>query len=951
MKKTTIIMLGIAICLCTILSLNAGKVGILGHSYGRYDVKLIINRVLVSKGGTVLYENLKTTVPVDRLKDFSLIIVCTATSKALTADEMKKLQEYVTNGGHLILIQAAPRVLVGGWGPLKKGALKWAGIKYIEFHKKGLQTTVLKSDSELLKGAKMSPAPPWLKAGYTCQPTPEMQNIIGTKKYSQVGITTVGKGWVAYLGHELFRLRSKRNFQEKNGAYEQIIRNLVKMAAPTDDTGVKQSMLGKFQKAGKDLLVWNREWQRGERYGPRFDPPLPRPDELIKGLSADMALNEYESLQLNITPIKKYKLIDWQIVGGPFAKKNVQFFVQDRPEPIPWKKNPKIAKEFPFWLMPPQYVEPKGKKQFVCSKPGDPRIMWLRVSSFGVKPGDYKFTLKLTFDGKCKVDIPVNIKVYPVRVARKRLIGLGVGGQVYGSVWKPAPALRLANDLEAHGNEWSLITSFIPARVKLVESGDFIKNRQMKEIVPKILNGEDVMVDFGVFDPWMEQAISHNLTQFKLFSVLKNIEGALRRAKIPKKTWGKIKVWYVRQVQRYLREKGIRVIVSCKGDELSRKEIYESWLPWAKIIKAGGMDCTSTFSFGNKEYRDLVRDVSPYVKLWTFNQGLHQRFVNKVRSGEIKIREDAIIGTYGAGEGRGSESRKPKRASRYLGWDSWKSGITNCMPNPYFKSWIYYCDYGDRGQTGGIAGERWVAYLNKDDLSAPMADCPFWEGVREGLEEGNLAAQLSWYLEQLKAAGVNTPEVRRIAAELDAVVNTKPGSIIKQKVQNLRGFDRKVIKANRADFRKAKQKVLELTCQLKPVIKKHLKPNVLWNEIPLIEKGQAVASISGNLALVKALNAKVKELCDMTLPTGNNGKKVRIVIGNGQQNPQTATILKACNSADATDKYPGKNSYFIKEFSKDGITYLVIAGPDDKGTAKGVKMFTHFLIGRGTWVK
>ncbi len=951
MKKLITWTLSIFICLCTIFNLDAGGVGILGHSYGRYDVKLIINRVLVGKGRTVQYENLKTTLPVDRLKEFNLIIVCSSAAKALTADEMKKLQDYVTEGGHLVLTQAAPRELAGGWGPLKKGAFRWAGINYIEYTRKGLPAKVLKPDSKVLENVKLTPEPLWFKTSHVCQPGTAMENIIGTKKACLVGLTPVGKGWVAYLGHELFRLRSKKNFQEQNGAYEQIIRNLVKMAAPTNDTGVRQNMLKNYQQAGKDLLIWNREWQRGERFGPRFDPPLPQKDEFIKELTADMALNEYESLQLNITPVKEYKLIDWQIDGGEFARKHVEFFVQDRPEPIPWKKNPKIAKEFPYWLMQPEYVDPKGKKQFACSKPGNPRIMWLRVNTFGVKPGNYNFNLKLNFDGKRKVDIPVTIKVHPVKVADKRLICLGVGGQVYGSVWNPKPALRFAKDLKIHGNEWSLITSFIPGRVKLAETGELITTSVMQRIAPEIVKGKNVMVDFGIFDEWMEQAISHNLTKFKLHALIYNLQGVLRRAKIPEKDWDAIKIWYVKQILRYLREKGIRVIVASKGDELSRKEIYEMWIPWAKIIKAGGIDCTSSFSFGNKDYKELIHDISPYVKLWTLNQGLHQRFISKVRSGDIKIREDAIIGTYGAGEGRGSEFRKPKRSSRYLGWDSWKSGTANCMPNPYFKGWIYYCDYGDRGETGGIAGERWVAYLNKDDINVPMADCPFWEGIREGMEEANLAAQLSWYLNKLQAAGVDTPEVKRIAGELDLVCSDKPGSVIKRQETKLRGYDKLVIKSDRADFRKAKKKVLDLSGRLKPLIKKHLKPTILWNNIPLIDNGRILASISGDPALVKLLNEKIKETGSMTLPVGDDDKKVRILIGNGQQNPQSAAILKTCSSADANAQYPGKNSYFIRELEHNGITYLVVAGPDAEGTAKGAKMFSHFLIGRGTWME
>ena len=936
---------------------QAGKIALVGDGFGKHEIKLIINQAVVSPEVTYLYENCGVTVPMDRLDQFNLLIIATAVATPVTSQDLDKLHRWVAKGGHLILIQSAALSLIGNKGKaVKDNEMKWSGFAASGTVKKAYEAKVLVPGSPLLAGLQIHSDKTFLDATYHFTPAANMQNVIGSGSYCLAGFSQVDQGWVAFLGEEYFRMLAKNPVPAKY--WLGIIKNLIKMAAPEQATQLKDNLLGQFRKEDSELLIWDREWQRGEVFGPRFDPPLPAANELITELNADMAIGEYESIQLNITPVKTYKQIKWQIYGNGFPAEKIEFLVQARPNPLPWPKNPAIAKEFPYWLIPPQYLEPFKADTLNCPPPGETLTVWLRIGSFDIKPGTYAPNLKLTFDDDKSVDIPVKINIYPVAMPDKKLIVLGVGGQVYGDVNNPAPAVPFANDLQAHSNEWGLINTLRPNMVKIAGTDRFLNESTLLSLKSNFERNEYPELDFSSLDLWMEQSIGHNFTLFKAYSTSGQLRNTLKHMKFSEELKQRIESWYLKEASKYIKEKGVRVLITSSGDELNRDEIYSTWLPWAKQMAESGWDCTSAFSFGNMDYTQLVKDISPYVKLWTLNQGLIYGFIDNIKTGKIKIREDAIIGTYGAGEGRGSEFRKPLSESRYLGWESWKSGVKNCMPNPYFKGWIYYCDYGTRGETGGIGGERWVSYIRQDDLSVPLAACPFWEGIREGIEEGNLAAILTWYLDALKKAGKPQPE---LSSKLNMLVSDMQGATIRREKTVLKRYgldiDTYRLKASRNDYKKAKKELLDMLTQIAPITKAEIKTSLVWNEIPLLKDGKILAAIyEGDVSAAK-LQQQMKKLSGIDFPVFKMSSglqenyPVHIIIGNGKQNSIVSSIVKNFNIKDASEVSPGKKSYFIRELSKDNKQILLISGPDAEGTAKGVEMFSMFLKSYGNWLR
>jgi len=935
----------------------AKPVCVVSNSYGTHEEKVFIKKALtISSELEYLYESHGAFPPMDKLDNYSLVVILHSTERPFTNQECNIMQKYLESGGHLLLGGFAARSLAREVGAAN---IPWIGIKTVVAGK-GAKAEVLKPEHPFLKGAfDTVSSPQWLASTYLgVLDSPSFETLIGTPdKRVMVGYQKIGKGWVAFLSLEAFRFK-KDMPQEEKDAYYKIFQNIVEYANPLTEAAARKKAVEKsIAKTDEPFFLWNREWQRNEEYGPQFSPILPSKEELITSLSAKMAIGEYESLQLNFTPLKDPGLVSWKIESSAFPLENVGFFVQDAPDPIPWPKAPELAKEYPYWLMPPEYIAPKGEKSFFAPG-GETRIFWIKLNSSNVLPGEYSLALTLSFEKMEKVIVPISVTVYPVRLPRNRMIALKPAGQVYGHVKEPEPALRFAKNLESHGYQWSMINIVLPGMLGIVGEKGSLTSQLLASVADKIGSDDSPRLDCSRWDPWMEQAISHGLIYFTVTGgMLGVIDKLLLKTNFSEERKAMAKKWFLSEISRYLREKGIRLMITSSGDELSEKEIKERYIPWAKSLAEAGWGCSSSFTGSKHLDPELNSLLYPYVKLWTLNRGLAYAFTEAVKKGTIKVRPDAIIGTYGAGEGRGSEHRKPLGMSRFLGWESWMNGIQNCAPNPYFKGWIYYASYAT---WRGSAGERWVSYINKDDLTVPLADCPFLEGIREGMEEGNLCAMLSWYLDTMEKAGPKAKEsAARARKRLDKVLGNDPSSMIQWKETiKQRTMPFRELPSSTIPYIQAKAEILEIFASIRKEALAYTKPSVWWNDTPLIKEGVPVALLCGSSEDTTVINKKIEELSGISLPVSAITTKAQIIknetaiiIGNSAENPLTSSLLQEVKERDADLLYPGATGYSIREAKGNNgrTTYLFIAGGAKEGTVKGVKMFTQFLRAEGGW--
>ncbi|MCC7518995.1 MAG: hypothetical protein IT578_07415 [Verrucomicrobiae bacterium] len=956
--RRLLLSVGIAWTSAMVAVAQTKPVALVGASYGRYERKAIANNVLLaSKEREILFEDRGDEFPVDDLERYSLVIVATAVTTPLDAAGFAKLETWVRGGGHLLLIRQAPNAMMGAAASSKTPPFEWAGFRRAQSFQSPEEVEVLEGGHRILKGVfdeadlRSEKKPQWMAApNVLAVPFADMENLIGNPRGCLVGMTPVGKGWVAFLGSEFFRLRAAKS--DADGSWCRLLRNLVDDAGPATSSDTRAGQMAAACQSARKLLVWTREWTRGERYSPRFDPPLPDEKELVAALAADLAVDEVESLQVNLTPIVPLGDAAWRLDPGAFPADHLEFLVQDAPAPIPWPKRPELAREFPYWLMPPKYV--KGADAFPMPPPGETRVVWLRIATASVKPGAYTVTLHLKFAAGEKLALPVKLTVHPVRLTDKRIIALAAAGQVYGDVNRAAPALRFARDLQAHGVEWSLMNALRPSTLGAVGETESL-DKVLIARKERIKAGDFPRVDFAALDPWMEQAIGHNLTRFKNHDMTENL--GLKALGLNEAQQRAARVWFRREVARYLRDKGVRVMVAFSGDELNEAELRTRFLPWAKEMADAGWGVCSSFSFGEAKPA-LIREMSPLVALWTLNRGLMPSFVMGLREGKYAMRPGAILGTYGAGEGRGSEHRKPLSRGRGLGWESWMWGVRDCAVNPYFKSWLYYADYGDSGETGGVAGERFVSYLDQDDLSAPMADCPFWEGVRDGLEEGNLAAILDRLLDGMaRAGGAAAAKAAAVRADLARVMGDSPEALVRWETTVSHGQNKfRKILADNESFRKGKQRVLELLDTIRSEARATIRPSLRWNDAPLVESGTVCATIFTGEVGAEPIVATARDLVGIEIPVSQgaatlpSSRGTFVVVGNAAQNPLIRAVLDRFKSGDAgTD---GSGNWHLREFEDKaaGQRFVVVSGTEAEATRKAVGFFCRFLRSKDAWL-
>lgn len=897
---------------------DARPLALVGGGYGTHEVTSIVRNILDQEDW--VFESRGTFLPAGEFEKYALVVIASSQDRPYTAAEQEIIRQYLEQGGQLLLIQQAPRNMADAESAAAQS--QWLGMSQQAIKAIDPEKAVVAQDP-VLKGvvSPAGPRPSWIGGSQGVVHLAEgVQALIGEGDRALVARRDVGKGRVYYLGSEVFRLRLANSPHRKDSeSYLTLIRNILSEANPLTFTQWRESLAKDWKEQGRRFLIWNREWQRGNEKEPIFQPPLPGPSELVATWPVQLALNEREAVQFNITDLGKGGLVTWKVEGLPGQA--VTVFVQDKPNPIPWPKNPALAREAPFWLMPPEEVEPKGQPGVKIGLQGT-RIFWLKFDTSHLDPGSYHGRLAFSVNGKPAGEVALEVTVHPVRVPARRSITLQPLGHVYGDVNEAPPARRFHRNLRDLGYEWSLINTLRPETFTV--GGKPLDRTFIKEHLEAITAGQSPVIDFSSMDAFIDDALDHNLTYFRATqNITESINGLVKGIVTTDEQEKAVRQWYLREFARYLKDKGIRNIYVSMGDEMSIKELWERFIPWSDDLAGAGLPTTSSFTTSAVADFPLAQALSRNVGAWTFNRLHTGTFMAWVREGKIQLAERALVGSYGAGEGRGTETQKNASASRMIGWEAWSLGLDYCAPNPYFKGWLYYTDYSaDRG----VSGERMVAFLDKDNLEAPLLNSPFIEGIRESMEEANLAALMSWYLQKL---GDRVPESLRQRAQ--RIVGKDTSSIIRWQPTQYLDYTSDVIDASREEYTRAKNEVLAILDELRPLARQaHIQPSLFWHDIPLIQDGRPVATISTEQD-VAPLQTAIKAAVGLELPLGEGGK-TRIVVENPQER-----------------KDAPKNSSWIRDATdpKTGVITLQIGGTDAAQLAKALKQFTYFFRSEG----
>ncbi len=235
--KTTIILLAVMF-VTQMTGQDALPIAITGNSYGRHEVKILINNaIVVDQSETYVYKSFEGELPLDELNQYGTLIIAHSLKTPLDDSAMKKLKNWVASGGTLILMNHAPNGICGGPAKLiKDQMLAWAGIKSIASRGSD-DCKVLVQDHEIMKGIETG----WLgKVVPLAVVEPPMQSVIGNGQLCLFGVANVGKGRVFYLGPELFRMRTKK--LPLADSYLALIRNVIRTAKPLNQSHKQENV-------------------------------------------------------------------------------------------------------------------------------------------------------------------------------------------------------------------------------------------------------------------------------------------------------------------------------------------------------------------------------------------------------------------------------------------------------------------------------------------------------------------------------------------------------------------------------------------------------------------------------------------------------------------------------------------------------------------------------------
>lgn len=724
---------------------------------------------------------------------------------------------------------------------------------------------------------------------------------------------------------------------EDSESYIRLIRNIIEEADPITLARQREGLEEEWIDNGTRFLVWDREWQRGRQEGPRFIPALPGPEELIEEKELHLAVAEQEAVQMNLTDLGAGGVVEWNIDLDGLPSEAIRIFVQDRPDPIPWPRAPELAVESPFWLMPPEALEPE-ERDAVMIDSGETRIFWIYWDTTGVEPGRYTPSVTFLVDGETAGEVRFAAEIYPVRLPAKRLITLQPVGHVYGDVNSAEPALRFKRNLRDLGAEWSLINTFRKPTFR-VEGGPELTGTFLRTHLDEIGSDHPPAIDFSAMDEYLLACMEHNLTFLRVTNHLtESINSLAAAGGLEEEQQTVARRWFASQFRRYLQDLGFREVVISMGDEMNEEALRDRFLPWSEDLAEVGLKTHSTFSGPAVADPELTTALAANVGAWTLNRIYVPMFLEWKRDGTIEVPSDALVGTYGAGEGRGTEIRKNLSESRMIGWEAWGLGYDYCGPNPYFKGWLYYIDYrADRG----LAGERFVSYLDIDDLDAPLVNSPFLEGIRESMEEANLAAMLDWYLDRL-----DTPKTAAIRERAAAVVG-HDGILAWQPRQYL-GTESVILNSNREEYAEAKRTILELLEKTRPLVEAAgIGPDLFWNRIALVRNGTPVARLTGSQAPM--LREMILEETGFDLPV--DGVRVEeaetlLLVGTPGDSSLSDWTAWLGGHVDLESLPYGS---WIRDDSENEVAILWVGGRSEEEVQSAMERFRFFLRPEGNW--
>ncbi len=852
--------------------------------YAKYDIDHLVCKVI--HPARVAYDLLDRMPVPDDYKNYAAIFVFSG-GKALTPGEIHALGEYIESGGVLVLTGNAPRGLSNG----KFEAANFPGLKNLGMQRdKNAVMKVLEPNHPLFAGIALDPHPVWLtRSSFIGLPGKATRILAGDDKNNAILTETIlGKGRVYWIWEAYLRVGKQ---DEKNvESLEKVFSNLLK--------GIDTEKIGEELRRkcpGKNLLVWQREWQRWPQERPHFEPNVPQRGEEVAKIEFFSATGERDTRFFVVQSPEKVKL-SITLPNTPFT-----LFKMSKAAPVYERLRKDQPREWAdaegnYFLRPaPAEIE---------LEPGLPEVFALRLDTASLKPGTYSAKI-----GMNTIVIPVTATVYPISLEGRRPVSLRTWGADLPLTPEGIAMMKLHNVVQTgfpliRANEIRLKANGMTLDQAVARNPELFRDGKFPEL------------EFP--DSYREAASLKAINGFYAgrlpgLSIASLTARAAGLAKVPPiAEWNEpMKNFYVgfyRAWMDFYRSRGITDVFCLGFDEPNENVIERSFLPQAKMLHKAGIKTGASWTSHTTENLELLDRIAPYA-YWSCYTVIAHKIEDLKNSGALKhLPDDAVFGYM---IGSTPETRRPSEYARTYAHYFFSLGpeFRFTHVGPFWKEWLFY----GYDPVFGVWGQRLFAY--GDSERKTLLNCAYIEGVRDGVDDANLFWYFNWYCSHLRTLEKKHPEIvpalrradtakKRWVAEL-AFYPVKRASSDKPYEYVTLGRN---LSPEQAEY--FKKEILDELMELRPLVSKYITPEVRCFGFDL-SRG---AKITGG-----------KSLCGI------------------RHNPESAVEIRLEISSR---QHPG--DYSITDDRDTGR--ITITGGDQKGLDLGIRALENSQENFGNWM-
>ena len=984
-----------------------------GNSAGG-DVKFFRHYV-TTELGIVTEERGEFLAPAE-FDAYSLVAWFRSSPRAFTPGEVEAMVRYMEQGGHVLMTNGGVYV---GLGRVLSG-LEWIKAKAWSYNRHNWDAEVLAPGHPYLAGVAVDD-PSW-RSTYHALVDHEGVRLLGTDTVTTLGYSEVGKGRFIFSSYGPYDARD----EARKAAYMQIYRNIVAAADPLTEHAQARALIAAAA-PGRTTVLWQRDWAGSNERRLLWQPAGPRPGELLDALDLHLVRDEIDTtffcvqsvadtgpLTVQVEPLRREgnaaeatngsrgrspsmtgpnPLMEGERPASRMSREvqpssddgaaRLTVLVMGQAPLIP-RSSPKqyegidLSRRGPFYLVPPEKLQPEGRPAFDVA-PYEPRTVWIQTDTRGLPAGDYESRIRFsTTNGTAVAELPIHVRVPPIRMPSPRIVQLRTWGASFGS--DP----RLVREMARQGCDNGVV-AYVDIKLAKLRNSDVTLAEALRHPA-RHLRGKTSLPRLDFTDCWndhLDLYMRHGLTHITYKDARTGawwataVTGEKGDVNTPFSEWPV--VWrealtdYYRQVQDYFHERGFGMVFPIWTDEPSMAAIQRQYLPLAKAYVAAGMGPGSHWTtYGwmtpgdANTFLPWTRDVSMYQ----YGYPNLQRFL---REGSVSLAPGTIVGfTRG---GTGLAVRDPHVGSRLGPWGIihqrepahfWRTG-------PIWKGWLYYVDFtGNQWfRLGGVQGERLVAYGSSDldDMSADVFTSSDWEGARDGVDDANLARMVEWYLSRMKVrarggwqrrlAELEAERERWFTEESPFPMGSRPSKYHHEPADGpaLDYRIRMVSADSTRDIMAAKKYMIGVLEEMRDHAARE-DVQVRWHDVVLVRDGKPAATIvvaSGAAATVKraaqSIAERVRGETGVALPVEETDhpervKGVTVLVGVASDQP-VADLLRA-HKLQLDEAYPGKGEYRIVRVP--GRETVAVLGVDAAGAVRGAKNWGAFLFPEGHWL-